>query len=91
MSDFRRRVDNLLKKNNLNYQALIESNNWPQSTVSGWKRRNIIPPADKANEIAKSLHTTVEYLVTGELTKNEVIKNQVIQSLLENVETIKKL
>jgi hypothetical protein len=36
-----------------------------QSTISMWKHRKNFPRADEAVKIAKTLHTTVEFLVTG--------------------------
>jgi transcriptional regulator with XRE-family HTH domain len=37
-----------------------------QSTLSTWKSKKKFPRADMAVKIARSLSTTVEYLVTGE-------------------------
>ena len=37
----------------------------PRDVYNGWRRRNILPRADTAVEIAKYLNVTVEYLVTG--------------------------
>jgi transcriptional regulator with XRE-family HTH domain len=37
-----------------------------QSTLSTWRSKKKFPRADMAVKIAKSLDTTVEYLVTGE-------------------------
>jgi transcriptional regulator with XRE-family HTH domain len=36
-----------------------------QSTISTWRHRKNFPRADEAVKIAESLHTSVEYLVTG--------------------------
>jgi len=36
------------------------------STLSTWKSKKTYPRADDACKIAKTLNTTVEYLVTGE-------------------------
>lgn len=41
-----------------------------QSTISTWRRGKKFPPADKAQQIAEALNTTVEYLVTGTDSKN---------------------
>jgi len=37
-----------------------------QSTLSTWRVKNTFPRADMAVKIARSLSTTVEFLVTGE-------------------------
>jgi len=37
-----------------------------QSTLSSWKNRQVYPRADQAYLIAKSIGTTVQYLVTGQ-------------------------
>jgi transcriptional regulator with XRE-family HTH domain len=36
-----------------------------QSTISMWRQRKKFPRADEAVKIAETLHTSVEYLVTG--------------------------
>jgi hypothetical protein len=36
-----------------------------QSTISMWRHRKNFPRADEAVKIAETLHTTVEFLVTG--------------------------
>jgi transcriptional regulator with XRE-family HTH domain len=36
-----------------------------QSTISMWRQRKNFPRADEAVKIAETLHTSVEYLVTG--------------------------
>ena len=42
-------------------------------TIEGYlNSRGSIPPADVAFKIAKSLHVTVEYLVTGDASYNEI-------------------
>ena len=42
-------------------------------TIEGYlNARGSIPPADVAFKIAKSLHVTVEYLVTGDASYNEI-------------------
>jgi transcriptional regulator with XRE-family HTH domain len=45
---------------------VILRTNIKQSTVSTWRRRKSFPRADEAVKIAESLHTSVEYLVTGQ-------------------------
>jgi hypothetical protein len=37
-----------------------------QSTISTWRHRKSFPRADESVKIARSLHTSVEYLVTGQ-------------------------
>jgi len=42
------------------------------STLSTWKSKKKYPRADDACKIAKTLNTTVEYLVTGEETADTI-------------------
>jgi transcriptional regulator with XRE-family HTH domain len=44
---------------------VILKTNIKQSTISTWRRRKEFPRADEAVRIAETLHTSVEYLVTG--------------------------
>jgi transcriptional regulator with XRE-family HTH domain len=44
---------------------VILKTNIKQSTISTWRQRKSFPRADEAVKIAESLHTSVEYLVTG--------------------------
>jgi transcriptional regulator with XRE-family HTH domain len=44
---------------------VIIKTNIKQSTISTWRHRKSFPRADEAVKIAESLHTSVEYLVTG--------------------------
>jgi hypothetical protein len=36
-----------------------------QSAISTWRKRKMFPRADEAVKIAETLHTSVEYMVTG--------------------------
>jgi transcriptional regulator with XRE-family HTH domain len=44
---------------------IVIQTNIRQSTISMWRHRKNFPRADDAVKIAESLHTSVEYLVTG--------------------------
>jgi transcriptional regulator with XRE-family HTH domain len=45
--------------------SVIQKIGIPNSTLSTWKKKGIFPRADVACQIAHSINTTVEYLVTG--------------------------
>jgi transcriptional regulator with XRE-family HTH domain len=45
---------------------VIQKTNIKQSTLSTWRIAETFPRADQAVKIADSLHTSVEYLVTGQ-------------------------
>jgi transcriptional regulator with XRE-family HTH domain len=45
---------------------VILKTNIKQSTISTWRRRKDFPRADEAVKIAETLHTSVEFLVTGQ-------------------------
>ena len=53
-----------------------------QSTLSTWRKRKIFPRADQAYLIAKSIDTTVEYLVTGQNKTNKSYP-ELAQDILE--------
>jgi hypothetical protein len=65
--DFFERVKELVKqKTTLTLRAFIESMGLNYETYYSGKRRVTLPRADEALKIAAALHTSVEYLVTGE-------------------------
>ena len=64
--DFYERVKNLVKDNTeLTLRAFIESLGINYDSYNGQKRYNNLPRADEAVKIAKSLNTSVEFLVSG--------------------------
>jgi transcriptional regulator with XRE-family HTH domain len=64
------RVNELVTKENTSYAYIAGKIGKSESTVSGWHRteKKKIPEADMVVTIAQILHTTVEYLVTGQET-----------------------
>lgn len=66
MNDFYERVKTLAKSQNKNLRELIESCGMNYDSYNSYKRYGNLPRANEAVAIAKALHTTVEYLVTGE-------------------------
>lgn len=88
METFAERLEQLLKENNLTQARLADIVQIRRLTISDWKRQGTFPPADVAVKIAKTLHTSVEYLVTGEsldTTNSELI------ALSNRIDTMKKL
>ena len=64
--DFYERAKELAEKQNLSLISLLESLDINYETYKSAKRMNNLPRANEAVKIAQALHTTVEYLVTGE-------------------------
>lgn len=65
MSDFTDRLEELLKGRNLTQANLADILNIRKATISEWKRNSTYPAANIALKIAKTLNTSVEYLLTG--------------------------
>ncbi|GHV78826.1 hypothetical protein AGMMS49944_06170 [Spirochaetia bacterium] len=59
---FCKRYKNLTEKD---LPVILQTNIKP-STISTWRIQKTFPRADQAVKIANSLHTSVEYLVTGQ-------------------------
>ena len=57
---------------------VLITTNINQSTLSTWRKKKIYPRADDACKIARSLNTTVEYLVTG---KNLFISDYLLAAI----------
>ena len=58
-------VNNLIKTQKTTQENICKDTGISLNTLRGWISKNILPRADEAVSIAKSLHTTVEYLITG--------------------------
>jgi transcriptional regulator with XRE-family HTH domain len=52
------------------------------STLSTWKNKGIYPRADDAYQIANTLNTTVEYLVTGERMINPAFSSSILEIVI---------
>lgn len=81
MLDFWKNVKSELEYHGISQKELAASINESYNTLQSWINRDRLPNAVQAVKISKTLHTTVEFLVTGE---NEKI-------LHDNRETIKLL
>ena len=84
--DFFDRVKDLTKKNTtLTLRAFIESQGLNYETYYSGKRRDNLPRADEALQIAQALNTTVEYLVSGNEPENS--KQTVLDDLQVFIDT----
>jgi len=61
---------------------IINTTGVSSSTLSTWKTNKQYPRADVACKIAKTLSTTVEYLVTGEEAANLVFTSTALEIAL---------
>jgi Bacteriophage CI repressor helix-turn-helix domain. len=73
----------LVKDQNTTQDAVCSDINISINTLRGWISKNILPRADEAVKIATALHTTVEYLVTGEkpVDKTPELKSAILETL----------
>jgi transcriptional regulator with XRE-family HTH domain len=63
--EFFERVKGLAKEKGTTIEALAENIGKNRDSYYGWKRKNNLPRADEAVQMAAALGVTVEYLVTG--------------------------
>lgn len=82
------RLERLLKENHLSQSALADVVQIRRPTISDWKKNGSFPTADVAVRIAKALHTTVEYLVTGEQDDSEAKLNELKKKVLEFAQSV---
>lgn len=59
-------VKTLIKKNHITQETLCSQCNFPLSTFKHWIFKSIFPDALQSYKIAKTLNTSIEYLLTGE-------------------------
>lgn len=69
-------VTSLISGMNLTQDKVARSIPVRADTFSRWKQRGTMPKADQAVAIAKSLNTTVEYMVTGTIIEESPVINQ---------------
>jgi transcriptional regulator with XRE-family HTH domain len=84
---FWERVKSLISEKNSTQDSIARSIPVRADTFSRWIQRGTMPNADQAVFIAKSLNTTVEYLVTGTTIKKSHIRirlDNFLDSLTEN-------
>ena len=65
--EFWSRVNALIKSRKTKQQSVAESCGISYQTFRGWVTRQSFPDAQQVFRIAKSLDTTVEYLMTGSI------------------------
>ena len=59
------RINNLLEQHDKSKTQFYQDLGLPNNALTKWKY-NSVPNAETALNVAKYLHTTVEYLLTGE-------------------------
>ncbi len=60
------RINDLCKENGITVKALERELGFANSTVYKWRNSKKKPPLEKVMAVAKRLHTTADYLYTGE-------------------------
>lgn len=65
-SPYWNRVKELLKNKHMTQVDLCQKTGIIIGTMKGWQVNNRLPGSEESVQIAKTLDTTVEYLVTGE-------------------------
>ncbi|MBD5409764.1 MAG: helix-turn-helix transcriptional regulator [Treponema sp.] len=79
-NSLRERLIDELNYQNISYKAFATKIGISMSTLNMYLYRNSMPSADIAVKMARALHTTVEYLVTGERRDADTIgKKQIWQ------------
>ena len=63
--EFVKRLDQLLEEKNLSRKDLCSLVNLTPNAIATWKIRNSIPSAEILFQIAKKLHVSMEWLLTG--------------------------
>ena len=71
-------------KQKTSFEWLYRKTKVTKGTFSSWKTRNILPRADIAYKIAKSLGVTVEYLLTGRNQASQ-ISNMPLHFFMEEI------
>lgn len=89
--NFWQRVEMLLEKQNLSRKELAATAKFDVSNIGKGIKDGNSPSAETAVKIAKFLHTTVEYLVTGSYSDDKEKAQSEIDELYKNAAIIHKL
>lgn len=87
-TDFWNRVNSLIKSNNTTQQSLSEQCGFNPRRVQNLSSGNRLPDIQEGYLIASSLHTSVEYLVTGKHTDAESELIELKRKILELLKPI---
>lgn len=86
--DFYDRVKEITKQKNISLINLLQSLGINYETYKSAKRLGHLPRADEALLIAKSLDTSVEFLVTGEDLDNDVRLNDAKRKIIDFIQSL---
>lgn len=78
------RVKTLIKEQGFTQESLAERCNIPPRTLIGWINKQRLPDAESAVLISAALHTTVEYLVTG----NQALEKERADKLVKDIQDL---
>lgn len=81
-------VNNLIKSQKITQENVCKDTGISLNTLRGWVSKDVLPRANEAVAIAKALHTTVEYLVTGEQDDSEARLNELKKKVLEFAQSV---
>lgn len=86
-------LDNYLRNKNLSRRQFCALVDIPNSTVATWKQKNIMPPTELLNKIAKFMNVSLDWLVNGEIYEEALKENSVSniysrQNILYRIEII---
>lgn len=78
------RVKTLIKEQGFTQESLAERCNIPPRTLIGWINKQRLPDAESSVLISAALHTTVEYLVTG----NQALEKERADKLVKDIQDL---
>ena len=86
------RIDTLLNQLGKTRQDLADYVGVTTAAISSWSRRNSIPSADTALNIADFLGTSIRFLLTGEQENNEPLPQEINSAvkMLQNMDAKKR-
>lgn len=89
IASFWKRVNELIKAHGTKQEVVAQQCKVPYQTFKGWISRDRLPDAVQTCAIANTLHTTVEYLVTGENPKDHATEK--LSDVISHAEEILRI
>lgn len=86
--EFYERVKQVAKSQNKTVRVVIENCGIKYDSYNSCKRYGNLPRADETVAIAKALNTTVEYLVTGELSGSDAELSELKKKILDFAQSV---
>lgn len=80
----------ILEEKGLRKSDLVNNLGIPDSTVRGWWAKDSIPALDVAFKVANFLNVSMEYLITGQVSKEKKLEKNTLEKKIDRLSAEQK-